>query len=314
MGQAIGNEQNMRLFYLDLLRCIAIIFLLISHIGLKLNSSFVYWGSIYGFYNASFGVVAVTIFLIISGAVLEYNYGNSIINVPQFMIKRILRIYPVYYLSLILGICVFSFRSYYLTGSFLYNFKQLGLSDIILSITASYAYVGQWGGPFVETSWFIILIMTLYLIFPYLSKIIKKKPLNSFIVLLLISVSSRLIFSKFHLLLKNPLEWFPLCRLFEFSLGIYIAILFLNKKRNTIINSSFFSEIISFISILSFPLFLFHYPLLFLLKLLPKYGLGQTTSIIIYLFVSIFLSWIALKIDNKVPRKQIVNSFNKFFC
>lgn len=296
----------MRSVSLDLLRFIAIFLLLITHISQTLGSPLGGFFGIHNFYWVSLGGVSVTIFLVISGAVLELNYGNLKIKYFQFLSKRILRIYPIYLLSLLFGISIYCLRSYHATGYIFANFNKLGMKDILPSITASYAFVGKWGGPFVDTSWFIILIMTMYICFPFLSYQIKKKPFLTFIILLLISVTSRFILGKYILLPCRPLDWFPLCRLFEFSLGIYL--INYRPKHNPI----FFElpkrivSLISWISIFSFPLFLIHSPLLFIINYLTGHGISDSLAIICFLSVSLFVSWVTFEIDKRIPRSIIL--------
>ena len=64
----------MRFIGLDLVRCLAIALLLLAHIGYAIKSPI---GNAFGlrnFYYVSFGGLAVTIFLILSGVVLELQY------------------------------------------------------------------------------------------------------------------------------------------------------------------------------------------------------------------------------------------------
>lgn len=296
----------MRYISLDLVRCVAICLLLMSHIGQTIGSPLGIFFGIPHFYHVSFGGLAVTIFLILSGIVLELQYGNKNINTPKFLIKRILRIYPVYYLSLLFGIVVYSMKSYYYTGNIISNFSSLGVHDIILCITGAYAFVGEWGGPFVDTSWFIALIITLYLFYPFLSIKIKKNPNTYICVIFFISVLSRLILGKYQILPMRPLDWFPLSRIFEFSLGIYLVTILPQKAFNLLESKKPYSFLISFLSTLSFPLFLVHAPFLFIIKYLPMRGTNHLLSILCYLSVSVLFSWILLEIDKRFPRSFLL--------
>ena len=75
------------------------------------------------------------------------------------MIRRVVRIYPVYYLSLVLAIPVY----------FIQQHMALHWWDIPLTLTGFYAFAGEWGGPFIATSWFLGLIVVMYSIYPALS-------------------------------------------------------------------------------------------------------------------------------------------------
>ncbi len=296
------TRNRTRFISLDLLRCVGIVLLLLAHIGQTINSpigGFFGWP---GFYYVSLGGLAVTIFLILSGFVLQLQYGERKINYFSFIAKRILRIYPVYWLSLLFGIVLYSVHSYYYTDNIFSNFSKLEAVDIVLSITGAYAFAGEWGGPFLKTSWFIALIMAMYIFFPVLSYGIKRRPFFSIILILLISALSRLILGKYGFLQERPLDWFPLCRIFEFSLGIYLAVI-LPKKAYTFLDApSHLGTVINFMGELSFPLFLVHYPNLFIIEYLPRLGLNQSMAICCYVFVSLLVSWIILETDKKIPQ------------
>lgn len=293
----------MRIVILDIARCIAIVMILLTHIAQTTKSPLDFFVGIKGFYYVSLGGIAVTIFLIISGLVIELQYGSKEIKYHIFVIKRILRIYPVYYLSLFIGIIALLFYSDTLTKVI----SDFRLIDVFLCITGFYPFAGKWGGPFVATSWFIGLIMTMYLLYPVLSKSFKKSPHRTIIILFIISMASRILMGRYGYFLHRPLDWFPLCRVFEFGFGIYIAHIFHPSHMNIIKTTGFFSPFFRVISDLSFPLFLVHYPLLIFLNSFSSSDINYHLSVIPYLFISLLLSWIILLIDKRIPRSLILN-------
>jgi peptidoglycan/LPS O-acetylase OafA/YrhL len=299
----------MRIVLLDILRTIAIVLLLISHIGQAVgNGAGIFFG-IPGFYWVSFGGFAVTIFIMLSGFVLGIQYGNKEIKYNDFLFKRFLRIYPVYYMSLIIGIFV--------TIANLNNTPAMDMPGnifilIILSITGFFPFASFWGGPFVATSWFIGIIFILYIFFPLLVQKIKKNPHKTIIILFFVSIISRFILGRYDFLLpRRPIDWFPLCRIFEFGLGIYLAfvlppIVYEQFNRLKIIKFPF-----KITGDLSFSLFLIHYPLLFIVDYVKGIGFSQWMAISIYLSVSLILSIVILSIDNKIPRYTFVRKLIK---
>jgi len=292
----------MRYLILDIIRCVAILLLLISHIGQTINNPIMgAWFGINHFYKVSFGGLAVTIFLILSGLALQLNYGCKKIHLSKFIAKRCLKIYPIYYLSLMIGIPLFFLRWYYFDGYMAAGLGRLDLSDSILSITGFYAFVGKWGGPFVETSWFIALIMTMYILFPLLSHAIRKWPMIVILTLLLISIVSRIIIGSGGILTHfiRPLDWFPLCRIFEFSLGIYLALSIPEKIWHGWALLGRMIPPISFLSELSLPLFLIHQPLLPIIRYLVIHGISPLTASLFFVVVAFMTSWIALEIEKK---------------
>jgi uncharacterized membrane protein len=59
----------------------------------------------------------------------------------------------------------------------------------------------------------------LYCLYPLLAWAMRRHAVGTLCVLLAVSVSSRLVVESFFT--GYPLEWFPLCRVFEFGLGLY---------------------------------------------------------------------------------------------
>ncbi len=296
----------MRNISLDLLRCAAIGLILVAHIAQSIDSP---WGAPFGlpnFYHVTLGGVAVTMFLVLSGVVLQMQYGRKPINYPQFVAKRVLRIYPVYYLSLIFGFAVYCLRSQQENGSIVAGLAQLGLADLVLSVTAGYAFVGQWGGPFVGTSWFLGLIMSLYLVFPALSQSIKTHPHRTIGLLCVISGLSRFYLGQHDVLPMRPLDWFPFCRVFEFGLGIYCVRVMPAMRWTQLPWLEPVAPIIAFGSEISFPLFLIHYPFMFVIKVLILKGAPPAIAIGCFLALSCGLSWGLMRADQKIPRQAML--------
>jgi len=161
---------------LDVVRIIAIALLLTSHIAGIIHNPIGGTFGIKGFYYVTLGGLAVSIFLILSGITLGLQYSNMNISYYNFILKRFYRIYPIYYMSIILSIFILIIKNYYFTGILSIPFQSFNISNIVLSITGFYAFAGKWGGPFVGTSWFIGVIISMYLLYPVISILIKKWP------------------------------------------------------------------------------------------------------------------------------------------
>ena len=295
----------MRVYLFDLVRVFAIALLLVAHIAQSIGSPL---GGFFGlphFYYVSLGGVAVSLFLVLSGMTIEWSHSDKDTDFKRFIVGRILRIYPTYYVAVILGIIVYALK--YFRG---YNFPPLSpLIDTVGSITGFYAFFGRWGGSFVTTSWFVGLIMSMYIMYPILSKLMKLYPTFTLITTAIISIGSRLVLGATGWLSEHPLDWFPMCRLFEFSLGIYTckmitpkSLLWINKYIGY-----FTGKVISLLSDLSYPIFLTHYPLLSAVPLMCRHGIMVTMSITMYCILIISVSWFSLKFVNLiVPREKIM--------
>jgi peptidoglycan/LPS O-acetylase OafA/YrhL len=294
----------MRVFLLDLLRSISILMLLMAHIGQEIKSPLGSFFGLPGFYYISMGGFAVTIFLILSGLVLNLQDQPQGLHYGHFITKRCLRIYPVYYMSLVIGVLIYLLKAY--VDSSLFDSFSIDPFNVILGLTGYYAFAGLWGGPFLATSWFVGLIMTMYLLYPIISKYMKKSSHLTIVLLFVVSTLSRIILGKYGAVLNRPLDWFPLCRVFEFGLGIYLSVI-LRPAISKLMNSPKHGmQLIRYISDLSFPLFLIHYPLLFMIDYFSDNGLCIGISVSIFLSMSIVLSSIVLFIDNRLPRQLIL--------
>lgn len=265
-----------RLMFLDIMRILAISFVVLTHISKTLHSY--YFVLIPNIYDFGIGMFGVILFIITSGAVLEYNYGSmEWRQIPRFLLKRIKRIYPIYWVSLALGLMV---KPILLKSNFI---------DILSQFSGFNAFTGKWGGPINTVGWFIGLIICLYALFPLLSHLCKKNPEIFIAFSLFVSLSSRFYFSisgdK-----TDAVRWFPLCALFEFSLGIYIIKRELYPK---LVNNS---KTISWLSDLTFYVFLIHYPILFLNQPGLKYLLFYISTV----FVLSCMAWV---LDEKIHEK-----------
>ncbi len=290
----------MRSLLIDILRIMGITFLLFGHLSSSLHGGPYSFWLVKGIYIVAPGSLAVQIFLFISGVSLQLQYGSRSYKYSDYILKRLLRIYPVYYMSLVLGIMVFLYRDYQQTRSFFSCLSSFNFQDLMLSLSGFYVFFGKWGGPFVRTSWFVGLIVSLYFAFPFLSKYIRKNPHVWIIIFFLISVVSRYIITRYTSYPFRLFRWFPLCRIFEFSFGIYLAV---------VAKSSLLQKTFEFIGKLSFPLFLVHMPFIYFVGVFMKKGYSSFTIVILFLIVTTALSLIVLKLDNYVPRKRIIEMF-----
>ncbi|MCJ7735663.1 MAG: hypothetical protein MUP11_14080, partial [Anaerolineales bacterium] len=241
------------------------------------------------------------------GIVLGLKYSSEEIDYGTFLKKRILHIYPIYYLILIAGILLFLGRTHYGFGSR----GDLSFLDIPLALTGTYAFLGRWGGPFIGTSWFLGIIMSLYLVFPWLVGWIEKKPYLTLFILFIVSVSSRYLLGKVSILPLRSHDWFLLCRIFEFGLGITLAKRLPEKFWDIFNVHKSVDHIITYLGELSFPMFLVHWPIFHTLKHLRAYGVPAPVWLSIFMILSIETSIILLAIDKQILSPYISRYLNK---
>jgi len=286
---------------LDLLRILAVAAVVLVHIFQMLDHT---WGEKFGFpdfYFVSLGGIGVTVLVIISGITLGLRYAGSDVIYLDFIKKRIFHIYPTYYVILIGGIIAYFVREYYGFGP---N-PDLSLIDIPLSLTATYVFFGLWGGPFVGASWFLGLIISLYLIFPVLVAWFRKKPHLTLLVLLIVSTATRFLLGRYDLLPLRSLDWFFLSRVFEFGLGIYLAIMF-PKDFWFILNGNNVVETVSaYLGKISFPFYLAHGPIRHTVKHLKHYSFSTAEWLSVFLLMTLIASIIVFEFDQRIMVPQI---------
>jgi peptidoglycan/LPS O-acetylase OafA/YrhL len=214
----ITPDSSKRILFFDVLRISSILAIVIFHIcqyiGIKpFNTEFLFLKTIY----IGIGPLAVFVLIFVSGAVLEYTY-DSIKTWKQhalFYIKRFIRLYPAWWISLLVGIL------------FTPILIRTNLYSLLRQFFGVSVYFGEWGGSINTIGWFIGVIMVLYLAFPFMSKIIKKYPsisiisftALSFLSMYLVNIYLQPLFPKMILICR----WFPTVNLFAFALGIFIV-------------------------------------------------------------------------------------------
>ena len=166
------------------------------------------------------GPHAVGVFLVLSGFGLTYSLvkaGNQKGGWPRWYYRRLLRLFPIYWLAHIL---------YLVSPSALYKdpvdfrFLLSFLGDRIYPVDALFYYINPaW--------WFFGLLVELYLVFPLLFNLLKRvRPASFLIVCGLITVISRyLLVFVIHAHGNYVQGAFFGARLWEFALGMVLALL-----------------------------------------------------------------------------------------
>ncbi len=293
----------MRFTLIDLFRIIALVILLIYHIATEFGPQIIEpFFRIGNFYFMNLGNLAVTLFVIISGLILQLKYGQTKYKYLKFISRRLVRIYSTYIPCLLVGVIVYFSVPKYILSLGYYYIPFSGSHDIVCSILGFCNYILRAGGPFIATGWFIGLIVLLYAFFPLLSKKITRHNHTVIFIILFIIFILRIISSNIFPSLNRFFSAFPLFYIFEFSLGIYLAN---NIKRSfwSIIKNKTITKILSYTAALSFPLFLLHHPFLFMIKYLKSIGFNSFLAVIIYLITVITVANLILIITRKIPNK-----------
>ena len=194
------------------------------------------------------------------------------------MFWRLVRLYPAYWLSLLFAIMLLLYANGHTFGNLIWQFS--GFS----------AFVGQWGGFLNPVGWYIGLLVSLYLLFPFLSTAMERKPWLILITVLIIQVvmTSWINSTVVNLPLPNMIlvaRWFPLCNLFYFGIGIFIV------KTGYYLQWEDTTGVLSWLGKLTFYVFLFH---------IPIFPIAVNSGIPIYAAMLVAISIIAMIVDEKI--------------
>lgn len=252
--------KKQRVLFFDLLRIIVISLVVLMHVLMYTGGpSFTF--NVLELYVFSPGGFGVTLFLIVSGCVLEYHKAvfRTMGDVKRFILKRALRIYPAYWVSLVFSIVL---NVVYFMALGKNRLGSLTVWDYLLQFSGFQVFTGQWGGVINEVGWFVGLILCLYLLYPLLSRMFDKNLYWTLAFLYVFSIASRLLAQKY----LDPeglymaAYWSPLSRVFEFRIGIFIVRAGLYPRLPTNWKP------IAVLSDMSFYVFLIHLQLLYLFK------------------------------------------------
>lgn len=195
--------EKKRIFYLDLIRVIAMImivnyhFFAENHLEVKVLS------------DGMWGFIGVAMFFMISGASLMYQYHEKL-DIKSYFKKRFLGIYPMFWIAYAL---LFLYLFYVNKGFF----KDLPIYKIGLSLLGMdgylIVYMKTW---YLIGEWFIGCIILIYLLFPLFRIAMKKYP-RTFFALATIANLAIIFFGNF----KMPLNHNLLLCSYSFLLGMY---------------------------------------------------------------------------------------------
>lgn len=160
-----------RIFYLDFIRTIATILIVVYHLSVALTtfSITVPIPRFDSHANGTYGHLGVALFFIISGAALMYNYKKNL-DVTPLLKKRFVSLFPMFWLTYIcyrLYLNVFMHIRAAQIPKWRYIFTVVGMDGYLASITPTFYLLGEW---------FLGCIILLYLLFPLLRCLLKKYP------------------------------------------------------------------------------------------------------------------------------------------
>jgi peptidoglycan/LPS O-acetylase OafA/YrhL len=270
-----------RLLFLDILRVEAILLVVIYHLAQfyhipPINKDVLIANVIV----VSLGGAGVWLFLFVSGAALAYTHPPEKIftDLKSFYLSRLIRIYPAFWGAIIFFLIVSP--EIVNTPDFRENLVP------ILSGFTAWVMVPM-SGPLGNGFWFISLIISLYLMYPFLSRFIAWSPNIAMAILAEISIISIV---GIVMLIGTPdpqhniAKWLPISNLVFFCAGIYL--IRIGAYPSVITKST----VIMSLSAASFFIYLYHQQMFWILRVNP----------VVYLVSLPLVCWVAMVIDTRI--------------
>lgn len=278
-NKAIASNKIIHFRGLNGIRALAAFAVLISHIFSELS----HFGltSIGTYYLASFGV---TMFFTLSGFLITFlllkekdKTEHKKINIKNFYIRRILRIWPLYFLYVFICIVVYVLFSIKFDSNQLFFYAFL-LANVPLILQQSLPYLGH--------LWSIAVEEQFYLFWPWMAKVKQSKLLRNsiFLLIFLLILKSLFYFINYLYDIEILLTVITVTRFHCMIFGCIAAILYYQK-----------SKIIDFLSSIYFSIFSW---IIFSLAIINKFHISSSLidhEVISFITVVVILTQIKRK-------------------
>ena len=210
---------NKRVFYLDFIRALAAFMIIVFHFNVSVGSHGVYNNSstlpiiFYEYKNGNLGQIGVSLFFIISGGGLMLSCEKEF-EVLQYIRKRILAIFPMFYTAYFIVLCYYFFRYLSLNpfgvlrDKWTFVLTVIGMDGYLSSVISNYYLIGEW---------FLGCIILFYFLFPLLRYLLLKTgPWISMGCVLAVYLLTVYIYP----FREYNIEYFVFARIVEFFLGM----------------------------------------------------------------------------------------------
>ena len=214
---AAPARRRPRIFYLDLIRALATLLIVLTHFNFHLRDhggGYVLTFEPFGIYV---GALGVSLFLIISGAALTLTYRRPI-NLKRFYWKRFLNIYPMFWTAWVLGtlyyFIIYNGRPPNAAPARSFIFTLLGIDGLAVNFHFRTMYLlGEW---------FLGFILLYYVVFPLLLWAIDRFPVLTGVVLLVAYAATVVIMPRYFP--GYPSAMILTTRLPELAFGSYFVL------------------------------------------------------------------------------------------
>ena len=214
---AAPARKRPRIFYLDLIRALATLLIVLTHFNFHLKDhggGYVLTFQPFGIYV---GALGVSLFLIISGAALTITYRRPI-NLKRFYWKRFLNIYPMFWTAWVLGtlyyFLIFNGRPPNAGPSKSFIFTLLGVDGLVSAF--------GWPTMYLLGEWFLGFILLYYVVFPLLLWAIDRFPVITGVMILAAYTATVLIMQRYFP--GYPSAMILTTRLPELAFGSYFVL------------------------------------------------------------------------------------------
>jgi len=235
---------------LDGLRAIAALAVIFYHMSLWFafpnETIYIYLKKLFSFGRVG-GSLGVTFFFILSGFLITYllfieQENNNKINISKFYVRRVLRIWPLYYLTVFIGFVIYPLL-FELSGEV---YEETGNLFLYMVFGANFdpIYLKGSHNPILGVQWSVAIEEQFYLIWPLLFVFFIRTRSFSFYLLAIIILSE--LFSNF----SNtwPLKYYHLFSNIKYlAFGALIAVYCYNKKEVIIENISKIPKLLNLI-------------------------------------------------------------------
>ena len=199
-----------RIFYLDFVRVISMFIIVTYHFYAHFAENQIEGWQVLS--KGIWGIVGVTLFFMISGASLMYNY-NEDFSLKKYFKKRFLGIYPMFWIAYILLFSYIFYQTKAIPNGDIplwrLSISLIGMDGYLSSYMRTFYLIGEW---------FLGAIILLYVVFPILRWIMKKIPKIAFLLATILNFSI-LLFCKGTTM---PLYQNIITCIYRFWLGMYI--------------------------------------------------------------------------------------------
>lgn len=203
-------KTKQKLFYLDFIRVLSMIMIVSYHFYAHFAENNIIGVNIL-FSNGKWGLIGVALFFMISGGSLMYNYEEKI-DIKKYAMKRFVGIYPMFWLAYA---TLFIYLFYEAKGVI----TALPPYKLIISFFAMDGYLSCYTPTiYLIGEWFLGCIVLIYVLFPFLRKLVKKYPKATLIIATILN----LVVLIFYINGIMPINQNLLVSAYSFLLGMYV--------------------------------------------------------------------------------------------